>query len=78
MNDSKLETILRELISIQATDLSNETDNKVRLNSFYSAIEEAKEQLQIILEDADKEEAEYCEASNEADASLIAHVKRRV
>ena len=78
MNETKLETILRDLISIQATDLSCETRNYKRLHTFYSAIEEAKEQLQIILEDGDGINEQYWEASNEADESLIAHVNRRL
>ena len=80
MTTTKTELTLRELISIQATDLSNETDNKVRLNQFYRDIESAKEQLTAILEGWDEEinEDEYFEASNEADSSLIAHVNRRL
>ena len=81
MTTTKTELTLRELISIQATDLSNETDNKVRLNQFYRDIESAKEQLTAILEGWDEEiinDDEYFEASNEADSSLIDHINRRL
>jgi len=61
--------------------LPNETDNKKRLDDFYTAIESPKEALDAILQGWDEEEFDeeaYWEASNDADASLIAHVNRRL
>jgi len=80
MTKSRLETTLQEVISIQATDLSQEANDKERLRVFYCAIETAKEQLQIILETGEIEitDVEYWEALEEADNSLIAHVHRRL
>jgi len=69
------------LASMQATTLlGRESDNKKRLDDFYSAIESAKEALDAILQgwDEEEDEAHYWEASNEADASLVAHVNRRL
>ena len=80
------ETIARfraDLASMQATELlGRETDNKKRLDDFYIAVENAKDALDAILQEWDIPEVIverlYWEASNEADASLIAHVNRRL
>lgn len=80
---TRLEEIYDNLVSLQAEyTLYNESDNKKRLNAFFMAIEDAKEQLKAIIQNWDIDEQQdnerYWAASDEADATLIAHLNRRL